>query len=68
MIDSTGAGDVYTAAFVAALLDGHDLLGAAWIGNVAGAITTTEVGAQRPVVDRAALAAHEHAAPAQPTR
>lgn len=63
VVDTTGAGDVYTAAFVGALLEGHDLLGAAWLGNVAGALTATEVGAQRRVVDRAALAAHEHDAP-----
>jgi ribokinase len=63
VLDTTGAGDVYTAAFVGALLDGHDLLGAAWIGNVAGALTTTEIGAQRRVVDPGALAAHAHAAP-----
>ena len=63
VVDTTGAGDVYTAAFVGALLDDHDLLGAAWIGNVAGALTATEIGAQRRVVDRAALALHEHAAP-----
>jgi ribokinase len=63
VVDTTGAGDVYTAAFVGALLDDHDLLGAAWIGNVAGALTATEIGAQRRVVDRAALAVHEHAAP-----
>ena len=63
VVDTTGAGDVYTAAFVGALLDGHDLLGAAWIGNVAGALTATEIGAQRRVVDREALAEHEPAAP-----
>lgn len=63
VVDTTGAGDVYTAAFVGALLDGHDLLGAAWLGNVAGALTATEIGAQRYVVDRDALAAHEADAP-----
>lgn len=55
VVDTTGAGDVYTAAFASALLDGHDLLTAAWLGNVAGALTTTEIGAQRKVVDRAML-------------
>lgn len=68
IVDTTGAGDVYTAAFVGALLEGHDLLRAAWRGNVAGALTATEVGAQRRVVDRAALAAHEADAPVAPRR
>jgi ribokinase len=63
VVDSTGAGDVYTAAFVASLLDGHDLVGAAWLGNVAGALTATAVGAQRYVVDRAALEEHEYTPP-----
>ncbi len=58
VVDSTGAGDVYTAAFVAALLDGEDLLRAAWLGNVAGALTTREIGAQRVVIDRATLLRH----------
>jgi ribokinase len=68
VVDTTGAGDVYAAAFVGALLDGHDLLGAAWIGNVAGALTTTEIGAQRRIVDREALAEHELATPAATLR
>lgn len=58
VVDSTGAGDVYTAAFVAAVVEGHDLLGAAWLANVAGALTVTEIGAQRVVIDRATLLRH----------
>jgi ribokinase len=58
VVDSTGAGDVYTAAFVGALLDGEDLLRAAWLGNVAGALTTREIGAQRVVIDRDTLLRH----------
>jgi ribokinase len=58
VVDSTGAGDVYTAAFVSALLDGEDLLRAAWLGNVAGALTTREIGAQRVAIDRATLLRH----------
>jgi len=55
VVDTTGAGDYYTAAFAHAILLGSDLLGAARAGNVAGALNTTEVGAQRRVVDRATL-------------
>jgi sugar/nucleoside kinase (ribokinase family) len=47
VVDTTGAGDYYTAAFAHAMLDGYDLLEAAWRGNVAGALNTTRVGAQR---------------------
>lgn len=55
VVDTTGAGDVYTAAFVASVLEGRDLLQAAWLANVAGALTTREIGAQRVVIDRATL-------------
>ncbi|MFO8149959.1 MAG: carbohydrate kinase family protein [Trueperaceae bacterium] len=55
VLDTTGAGDVYTAAFVAAVVEGNDLLQAAWLANVAGALTTREIGAQRIVIDRATL-------------
>jgi len=55
VLDTTGAGDVYTAAFVAAVVEGNDLLQAAWLANVAGALTTREIGAQRIVIDRTTL-------------
>jgi ribokinase len=55
VLETTGAGDVYTAVFVAAVVEGHDLLQAAWLANVAGALTTREIGAQRIVIDRATL-------------
>jgi ribokinase len=51
VVDTTGAGDYYTAAFAHAIMGGADLLDAARAGNVAGALNTTEVGAQRAVVD-----------------
>lgn len=46
VIDSTGAGDYYTAAFAHGVMQGYDLLHAARIGNVAGALNTTRIGAQ----------------------
>ncbi|MEX2501398.1 MAG: carbohydrate kinase family protein [Trueperaceae bacterium] len=55
VVDTTGAGDYYTAAFAHAILRGSDLLAAARAGNVAGALNTTEIGAQRRVVDRRTL-------------
>ncbi|CAN5726551.1 carbohydrate kinase family protein [soil metagenome] len=58
VVDSTGAGDYYTAAFAHAVLDGYDLLEAAWRGNVAGALNTTRVGAQRVAIDVATLERH----------
>ena len=51
VIDSTGAGDYYTAAFAHAVMDGHDLLSAARMANVAGALNTTSVGAQSVDLD-----------------
>lgn len=61
VVDSTGAGDYFTAAFAHAIMDGHDLLHAARIGNVAGALNTTRVGAQSMEVDLATLHAHADA-------
>jgi ribokinase len=58
VVDSTGAGDYFTATFAHAVLDGYDLLEAAWRGNVAGALNTTRVGAQRVVIDVATLERH----------
>lgn len=55
VIDTTGAGDYFTAAFAHAIVDGADLLAAARAGNVAGALNATEIGAQRRVVERATL-------------
>ncbi len=46
VIDSTGAGDYYTAAFAHGVMQGYDLLHAARIGNVAGGLNTTRIGAQ----------------------
>lgn len=50
VVDSTGAGDTFTAAFAHAVLTGHSLPQAARIGNAAGALAATRVGAQaRPI-------------------
>lgn len=51
VVDSTGAGDYYTAAFAHAVMDGYDLLTAARMANVAGALNTTSVGAQSVELD-----------------
>ncbi len=50
VLDSTGAGDYYTAAFAHGIMQGYDLQHAARFGNVAGALNTTAVGAQKVVV------------------
>jgi len=55
VVDTTGAGDYYTAAFAHAIMRGADLVEAARAGNVAGALNTTEIGAQRAVVDARVL-------------
>jgi ribokinase len=51
VVDTTGAGDYYTAAFAHGIMKGYDLLYAARLGNVAGALNTTRVGAQSIVID-----------------
>lgn len=61
VVDSTGAGDYYTAAFAHAIMEGYDLLEAARLGNVAGALNTTNVGAQSVVIDAETLEHHSSA-------
>ncbi len=58
VVDTTGAGDYYTAAFAHGVLAGAGLHGAAWLGNVAGALNTTRVGAQSFELDEATLDRH----------
>ena len=54
-LDSTGAGDAHTAAFAHAIMSGADLIGAARIANLAGALATTEIGGQGRLVTLADL-------------
>lgn len=56
VIDQTGAGDAFTAAFVHATLAGAELPEAARLGNIAGAIAATELGAQGRLVTAGELA------------
>ena len=58
VIDSTGAGDYYTAAFAHAVMAGNDLVTSARLANVAGALNTTRVGAQNMQLDDATLQRH----------
>lgn len=58
VIDSTGAGDYYTAAFAHAVMQGLDLVSAARLANVAGALNTTKVGAQNMELDDQTLQQH----------
>lgn len=44
--DSTGAGDYYTAAFAHGIMQGYDLKHSARLGNIAGALNSTVIGAQ----------------------
>ncbi|ADV68348.1 carbohydrate kinase family protein [Deinococcus maricopensis] len=58
VVDSTGAGDTFVAAFAHAILAGEPLANAARFANAAGALAATTVGAQtRPITqqDLAAL-------------
>ncbi|WP_243030090.1 carbohydrate kinase family protein [Thermus altitudinis] len=46
IVDSTGAGDAYTAAFAHAILSGKSPLEAGRLANLAGALAATAIGAQ----------------------
>ncbi|GGR82825.1 carbohydrate kinase family protein [Deinococcus sedimenti] len=71
VVDSTGAGDTFTAVFAHAILAGASMGGAARAANAAGALAATGVGAQeRPIAheDLAAIVPElAAAAPAAPT-
>ena len=55
VVNSAGAGDYYTAAFAHAIMEGYDLLEAARLGNIAGALNVTEIGAQQPPITKEQL-------------
>lgn len=55
VVDSTGAGDYYTAAFAHGIMQGYDLLHAARLGNVAGGLNTTRIGGQGYRLDAATV-------------
>jgi ribokinase len=46
VVDSTGSGDAFTAAFAHALLSGYDIRQSARYANIAGALVATTTGAQ----------------------
>mgnify|MGYP002762622542 CR=1 FL=1 len=54
-VDTTGAGDAFTAGAIRGLADGSGLAGAVSLGNAAAAATTTEPGAVGADVDRAVI-------------
>lgn len=58
-LDSTGAGDAHTAAFAHAIMGGADLIRAARIANLAGALATTAVGGQGRLVTLSDIEAME---------
>ena len=65
VLESTGAGDYYTAAFAHGVMQGFDLHYAARLGNVAGALNVTAIGAQSCVID--ALTLYRQAGEAVPS-
>ncbi|BAW01417.1 PfkB domain-containing protein [Thermus thermophilus] len=50
IVDSTGAGDAYTAAFAHAVLEGLSPVEAGRLANLAGALAATAIGAQGRLV------------------
>ncbi|WP_158854121.1 carbohydrate kinase family protein [Halorhabdus sp. CUG00001] len=52
-VDTTGAGDAFTAGAIRSLIDGESLEAAVEFANAVGALTTTEVGAMAPLPTRA---------------
>jgi ribokinase len=56
-VDTTAAGDAFVAAFAVALAEGRPLVEAVRWGNAAGALATTEMGAQPSLPTRRAVEA-----------
>ncbi len=54
-VDATAAGDAFVAGFAVALAEGRALIEAARWGNAAGALATTEMGAQPSLPTRRAV-------------
>ena len=61
VVESTGAGDYYTAAFAHGIMAGYDIYYAAKLGNIAGALNVTSVGAQSCAFDAQTLEDHAQA-------
>lgn len=55
VVDTTGAGDAFTAGAICGLADGTGLAGAVSLGNATAAATTTEPGAIDADVDRSVI-------------
>jgi ribokinase len=63
-VDTTGAGDAFSAGLAVGLAEGHSLVDAGWLGSAAAALESTQLGAQaglprRVEVDRF-IAEHRH--------
>ncbi|UWX63993.1 carbohydrate kinase family protein [Deinococcus rubellus] len=55
VVDTTGAGDTFVAAFAHAALSGRPLAEAAKLGNAAGVLSATSLGAQARTISAAEL-------------
>ena len=55
-VDATGAGDCFDGAFIAGLLDGKDVLGAAKMGAAAGALNASAFGPMEGLISRKTIA------------
>jgi fructokinase len=55
VVDTTGAGDAFTAGAIAALAGGESLAEALAFGNAVAAVTTTRTGAMTALPTRADL-------------
>ncbi|MCH7660231.1 MAG: carbohydrate kinase [Euryarchaeota archaeon] len=62
-IDTTGAGDAFTAGAIAALSEGTDIEGALAFANAVAATTTTAEGAMTALPDRARVAEFRESTP-----
>jgi ribokinase len=62
VVDPTGAGDAFTAAFAVAMAEGHDVISAVRFGSAAGSWAVRIQGAEPSLPTRAELESVLHGA------
>ena len=66
VVDTTGCGDAFSAGLIMGVLQGRDVVGAAELGVVAGALAATGLGSDAGLTDLPSLLRAEQDLPVRP--